>query len=863
MQQYQRLLDRAYEFIIEERHGAALQSFNQAYQLKPDETQPLVQMALLFSKLGDAEGAADLLRKAAEIDPGNANVLLHLGLLQYENGRLDEAEASLQDAVEIIDGGTRSVRARLMEGADEGGEAIRAQCDDLDETADYARELLREIRKQTRGRSTTTIEPSDSRSSRKSATVPDVERVTTPPLVASTRGERRSKADLSAKEELLESAAKSHKLGRTEQAMEYYERVLTIDEEDFRARLNIASILNDDGRREEALRHVVHAKSNLERQVQAFAIAKPQGGTTAGETHALLADLRVLLEQVNRTHDQIRLRLMFADSAGRRIDRAEVERRLPTLGKGKRIRIGVLVTLWKRHALADLVLSRCRSIRDNLAPIVELELMAVGSEGEVSRSLAERNGFGYLERPNNPLGAKRNAGLRALKRFDLDAVAFVDSDDFVNERLFTTYAIGLQAGYAVLGLLDMYVLDLDTLRACYWPGYGPKGGREGETLGLGRCVNRALLDRLDWKLWDDTLNRRLDGSMIEHLASEVVANPEQFPLGTISIREHDVTAVDVKTGTNLWSFDHMIAVLRTPQHVPPVDLIERFFTEPEAARMLSMSAAANQVTSWLAAFAAERSERQAHVATDRSLSRRTVARADALQHVDSGMQNGSRLEPSRRRRAHANHDEPVDELISREELEELRVRWGNPGWAASLDYLYEMVHLASRVNGPILECGSGLTTIVLGLLGKVRGMETWSLEHDDRWYRKLSDGLDRFGLHSVNLCHAPLKMNGDYAWYDAPLGRMPDTFALVVCDGPPGNSPGGRYGLLPEMAARLSEDSIILIDDVARPGEREALRSWREEYSLSIRTHNTERPFGVIRFNRGPQHAPATSAKSA
>jgi len=53
---------------------------------------------------------------------------------------------------------------------------------------------------------------------------------------------------------------------------------------------------------------------------------------------------------------------------------------------------------------------------------------------------------------------------------------------------------------------------------------------------------------------------------------------------------------------------------------------------------------------------------------------------------------------------------------TRETLNELIVGWGNEGFAAQVDYLEEVSRHAAKTPGPILECGSGLTTIVLGLL---------------------------------------------------------------------------------------------------------------------------------------------------
>ena len=67
-----------------------------------------------------------------------------------------------------------------------------------------------------------------------------------------------------------------------------------------------------------------------------------------------------------------------------------------------------------------------------------------------------------------------------------------------------------------------------------------------------------------------------------------------------------------------------------------------------------------------------------------------------------------------------------------------------------------------------------------------------------------------------------------YSWYDAPLKELPEQFCLVVCDGPAGDTPGGRYGLVPVLGPRITSGCVILLDDAERAPEREALLRWSE-----------------------------------
>src|SRR5437763_606571 len=61
----------------------------------------------------------------------------------------------------------------------------------------------------------------------------------------------------------------------------------------------------------------------------------------------------------------------------------------------------------------------------------------------------------------------------------------------------------------------------------------------------------------------------------------------------------------------------------------------------------------------------------------------------------------------------------------------IRAGWGNPSWAVEVDYLRYLMTIL-RVDRPrrVLECGTGLTTVVLGSLAHRHEFTVVSLEHD-------------------------------------------------------------------------------------------------------------------------------------
>lgn len=207
---------------------------------------------------------------------------------------------------------------------------------------------------------------------------------------------------------------------------------------------------------------------------------------------------------------------------------------------------------------------------------------------------------------------------------------------------------------------------------------------------------------------------------------------------------------------------------------------------------------------------------------------------------------------------------PEGELPSPELLTKLRLGWNNQGWDAKLDYLDEILRQALSTEGPILECGSGLTTLIVGHVAGKRKSEIWSLEHNEGWYRRVANAIERHQVPGAHLCLAPLRVYDGFNWYDPPLDRMPEKFSLVICDGPPDLANGGRYGLLPVLGDRLAPGAVILFDDAQEPGQPEVLRRWGTEHGVSVQLRETEEiSFALVTCPERINSDAETASKSA
>ena len=155
--------------------------------------------------------------------------------------------------------------------------------------------------------------------------------------------------------------------------------------------------------------------------------------------------------------------------------------------------------------------------------------------------------------------------------------------------------------------------------------------------------------------------------------------------------------------------------------------------------------------------------------------------------------------------------------------------WGNSSWSALDEYLRVGIEHVLKTEEPILECGTGLSTLLFGVVAQRRGVEYWALEHLPEWSEKIGHHLARYNVSAVEVSTRPLRAYAGFTWYDPPLHEMPRRFSLVICDGPPSRTAGGRYGLVPVMRRHLKPGCVILLDDAEREHERTVARRWQSE----------------------------------
>ncbi len=196
------------------------------------------------------------------------------------------------------------------------------------------------------------------------------------------------------------------------------------------------------------------------------------------------------------------------------------------------MKIVIIIPFYKRLDLTDICF---REIKKQ-----GCDVYTVGSEGDESKSLAEKHGFNYIEFPNNPVSNKHNALTETLRYVDFDYAILVGSDNFVSANFIAKYTSYLKKYKPLVSQLDgVYFYNQNTKDLTLFKGF----------TGVGRAYSRELLERFDFALWHEGKNSGLDTSSLNRMREKGI-EPE-----IISIDKLGIEMLDVKYSTNITSHE--------------------------------------------------------------------------------------------------------------------------------------------------------------------------------------------------------------------------------------------------------------------------------------------------------------------
>jgi hypothetical protein len=162
--------------------------------------------------------------------------------------------------------------------------------------------------------------------------------------------------------------------------------------------------------------------------------------------------------------------------------------------------------------------------------------------------------------------------------------------------------------------------------------------------------------------------------------------------------------------------------------------------------------------------------------------------------------------------------------------------WAN-SWALSPEGLFASSVLARSAKGPILECGSGLSTLCLAA---ATDQPVYALESSAAWASRVDRLARDNALTNVRVHLTEVKDYGGFEWYaDAPR----ENYGLVLCDGPPRKT--GRNGLFRLLPGEIA-GAPILVDDIVHVQTRNAVDEYCASAGRKLAVFEASRPFGIV-----------------
>lgn len=179
-------------------------------------------------------------------------------------------------------------------------------------------------------------------------------------------------------------------------------------------------------------------------------------------------------------------------------------------------------------------------------------------------------------------------------------------------------------------------------------------------------------------------------------------------------------------------------------------------------------------------------------------------------------------------------------------LQRLVYLWGNEGWSGLSDYLKACLEYTKNSKGCVIECGSGLSTILMGIIAKSNNIKVISLENSGKWRKRTNWYLKKFNLDNSSILYSPIVSKGEFQWYSIEEKDLPTNVSLVILDGPPADIIGGRSGFFKVCKNLLNKDSVVLVDDVVRKPEMDMVIKFSSEMNFSYNISQGDKPFATM-----------------
>lgn len=173
-----------------------------------------------------------------------------------------------------------------------------------------------------------------------------------------------------------------------------------------------------------------------------------------------------------------------------------------------------------------------------------------------------------------------------------------------------------------------------------------------------------------------------------------------------------------------------------------------------------------------------------------------------------------------------------------EHVRDLCEYWGNGYFSAGHGLVGAWIPAARQATGDILECGSGLTSLVAAAANP--NVTVWALENDPEWGAITKVRAEKFGIKNLKIVHAPIVDR----WYSIPE-ELPKKFSAAMVDGP--NREFSDRDRIMKSGIDLS-GALVMWDDMDQENMKDRVEHFAKSYSSTahIINHPTKN-FAVVR----------------
>lgn len=196
------------------------------------------------------------------------------------------------------------------------------------------------------------------------------------------------------------------------------------------------------------------------------------------------------------------------------------------------MKIMLFTPVWKRPEITEICFMGLNRLRN----FADVDMLAVLSENEMI-PLCEKHNIKYVMHENQPLGRKKNYGLRRSLEYKWDYLVEIGSDDLLKNEFLTLYHFDR----------DLMCLQ-DAAWLCTKTGQARRIKDRTGKFGAGRAYSRKVIEAMG-PMWHDRKFNGLDGDSMFRMASKgFFSKSYEFKKPLV---------IDLKSDVNLWPYHNV------------------------------------------------------------------------------------------------------------------------------------------------------------------------------------------------------------------------------------------------------------------------------------------------------------------